>query len=316
MKRKLIMDKNTENRVLKEMSVPNEKQRRRYLAIEAQSLGHGGITAPSKLTCVSRMTISGGIRELADRQSVGANSIRRDGGGRKLIREKNPEIVEEILKIADAHTIGNPEKPLSYATQSAGKIEKILKEKGYEITSDTIRSILKKNNYSLRLNQKMRRVGEPHPDGNSLFEFINKKSMEFTDMGEPVISIDSKKKEKVGNFKNDGRIHRQEKKPTEVSDHDFPLMELGKVTPYGVYDIDNDEGFVCLGKDTAEFAVEGIARRYLTLGRNAYPYAAKIRIDCDGGGGNGSENRLFKLQLRESAVQSGLERISFSSGNE
>ena len=302
------MDKITENRILKQMPLLNEKQRRLYLAIEAQSLGHGGITAVSKLTGVSRTTITTGIQEV-EFSDLDSDRIRRPGGGRKFIKEKNPEITDEILKIVEASTFGNPENPLSYTTKSTRKIEKVLNARGYEIGSNTVGDILKENKYSLQLNQKMLQVGEPHPDRNAQFEFINNKSKEFLGIGEPVISIDAKKKENVGNFKNDGRTYNLENNPTKVYDHDFLLKELGKVTPYGVYDINKNEGFVNLGisKDTAEFAVESVSRWWLTVGRSTYPSATKIYINCDGGGSNGSRNRLFKLQLQEFANQSGLD---------
>jgi len=303
------MDKITEIRILKQMSMLNEKQRRLYLAIEAQSLGHGGITAVSKLTGVSRTTITTGIHEVEFCDNLDSDRIRRHGGGRKFITEKNPEITEEILKIVEATTFGNPENPLSYTTKSTRKIEEVLNAKGYEIGSNTIGDILKENKYSLQLNQKMLQVGEPHPDRNEQFEFINNKSKEFLGIGEPVISIDAKKKENVGNFKNGGRTYNLRNNPTKVSDHDFLSKELGKVTPYGVYDINKNEGFVNLGisKDTAEFAVESVSRWWLTVGQNTYPNATKIYINCDGGGSNGSRNRLFKLQLQEFANQSGLD---------
>lgn len=155
----------------------------------------------------------------------------------------------------------------------------------------------------------MLQVGEPHPDRDEQFKFINKKVIEFLELGEPVISIDAKKKELVGNFKNNGKTYNKKGNPTKVLDHDFPLEELGKVTPFGVYDISNNEGFVNLGisKDTAEFAVESMSRWWLTIGKNTYPHATKLYINCDGGGSNGSKVRLFKQQIQDFANQSSLE---------
>jgi hypothetical protein len=169
--------------------------------------------------------------------------------------------------------------------------------------------MLEEMGYSLQLNQKMLQIGESHPDRNSQFEFINGKAKRFLKAGIPVISIDAKKKENVGNFINNGRVYRNTKNPVKVLDHDFPIQELGKVTPYGVYDVNRNEGFVNLGisKDTAEFAVESISRWWLTLDKNTYPKATKLYINCDADGSNGYKNRLFKYQLQEFADQSGIE---------
>jgi hypothetical protein len=182
-------------------------------------------------------------------------------------------------------------------------------EKEIKVSHDVVGNILEELEYSLQLNQKMLQIDEPHPDRDEQFQFINAKAAEFLVAGEPVISIDAKKKENIGNFKNNGTSYRKKGEPTKVLDHDFPLKELGKVTPYGVYDISKNEGFVNLGisKDTAEFAVESISRWWLTVGVHTYPQAAKIHINCDGGGSNGSSNRMFKLQLQEFSNQSGLE---------
>ena len=171
-----------------------------------------------------------------------------------------------------------------------------------------VANILEELGYSLQLNQKMLQVGEEHPDRDNQFKYINSKTKQFLESGDPVISIDAKKKELVGNFKNNGRTYNEKKSPTKVLDHDFPLKELGKVIPYGIYDVNRNEGFVNLGisKDTSEFAVESISRWWLTVGKNTYPNAPRLYINCDGGGSNGVRTRLFKLQLQEFANQSGL----------
>jgi hypothetical protein len=183
-----------------------------------------------------------------------------------------------------------------------------LNEKGYEIGYDVVADMLKELGYSLQLNQKMMQVGEEHPDRDKQFRFINSKAKRFLKVGAPVISIDAKKKENVGNFINDGRTYRKKKDPVKVLDHDFPIKELGKVTPYGIYDIGRNEGFVNLGvsSDTSEFAVESISRWWLTLGKKTYPNSTRLYINCDGGGSNGSKNRLFKYQLQQFANQSGI----------
>ena len=290
------------------MPILNEKQLRRYLGSEAEALGRGGIAIVSKISGKSRNTIVAGIKENNMPESD-TDRIRKSGGGRKSIKEKHPEIAAEIESIVMDSTFGNPENPLSYTTKSTRKIKYILNEKEYEIGHNVVADILEELGYSLQLNQKMLQVGEEHPDRGKQFEFINNKAKLFLSSGDPVISIDAKKKELVGNFKNNGSVYKKSKNPTKVLDHDFPLKELGKVTPFGVYDINRNEGFVNLGisKDTAEFAVESISRWWLTVGQNTYPQAHRLYINCDGGGSNGSRNRLFKFQLQEFADQSRLE---------
>lgn len=290
------------------MPLLNEKQLRRYLGSEAEALGFGGIQIISEISGKARSTISLGIKE-NQIDEPDTNRIRRVGGGRKSIKEKYPEIKQEIANIVKDSTFGNPENPLTYTTKSTRKIKQILNEKGYEIGYNVVGNLLEECGYSLQLNQKMLQVGKEHPDRNAQFEYINKKAKEFLELGEPVISIDAKKKELVGNFKNNGKTYKKKKTPTEVLDHDFLLKELGKVTPYGVYDISKNEGFVNLGisKDTAEFSVASISRWWLTVGQHTYPETTKLYINCDGGGSNGYRTRLFKLQLQEFSNQSNLE---------
>jgi hypothetical protein len=290
------------------MPLLNEKQLRRYLGSEAEALGHGGIAIVMRISGKARNTIVTGMRENKSGEN-GAGGVRKAGGGRKSIREKHPEIAEIIKDIINDSTFGNPENPLTYTTKSTRKIKQILNDQGYTIGHNVVGDILEELGYSLQLNQKMLQTGEEHPDRNKQFEFINEKAKRFLKAGIPVISIDAKKKENVGNFINKGRTYRQSKDPTKVLDHDFPIKELGKVTPYGVYDISRNEGFVNLGisKDTAEFAVESISRWWLTLGKNTYPKTSRLYINCDGGGSNGYRNRLFKMQLQEFADQSKLE---------
>jgi hypothetical protein len=235
--------------------------------------------------------------------------VRRNGGGRKSIININPEVVSKVKEIVDGNTFGNPENPLSYTSKSLRRIEAELNAAGYKIGYDTVNKILQKQGYSLQLNRKMMQIGSQHIDRNKQFEYINEKAKEFIKCGEPVISVDAKKKELVGNFKNSGRVYREKSNPIKVLDHDFPLKELGKVTPYGIYDVDKNAGFVNLGisADTSEFAVESILRWWQTVGRNTYPNAIKIYINCDGGGSNGSRVRLWKYQLQEFANITGLE---------
>jgi hypothetical protein len=291
------------------MPILNEKQLRRYLGSEAEALGFGGIAIVSKISGKSRNTIVAGMKE---NNSVDGNAqrVRRSGGGRKPLKEKYPQIMEEIGDIVRDSTFGNPENPLTYTTKSTRKIKEILNEKEYKIGHNVVADILEELGYSLQLNQKMLQIGEgQHLDRNSQFEFINGKVKQFLKSRDPVISIDAKKKELVGNFKNNGRAYCKGKNPTKVLDHDFPIKELGKVTPYGIYDINKNEGFVNLGisKDTAVFAVESVSRWWLTVGKNTYPKSLRLYVNCDAGGSNGYKNRLFKLQLQEFANQSDLE---------
>jgi transposase len=280
---------------------------RQYLGSEAEALGRGGIAIIARISGKSRNTIVAGIKENRSGENS-AEGIRKCGGGRKSTKVKYLDITKEIEEIVSDTTFGNPENPLSYTTKSTRKIQQILNEKGYEIGYDVVADILKELGYSLQLNQKMMQVGEEHPDRDKQFRFINSKAKRFLKSGVPVISIDAKKKENVGNFINDGRTYRKKKDPVRVFDHDFPIKELGKVTPYGIYDIGRNEGFVNLGisSDTSEFAVESIFRWWLTLGKNTYPKATRLYINCDGGGSNGSRNRLFKYQLQQFANQSGI----------
>jgi transposase len=301
------MHEELEKKIKQMTPLLNEKQLRRYLGSEAETLGFGGIAIISRISGKSRNTIVSGMKENNGGED-NTDSIRKSGGGRKPLKEKNPKIVEEIENIVSGCTFGNPENPLAYTTKSTRKIKLLLNEKDYEIGHNVVGDILKELGYSLQLNQKMLQVGEKHPDRNIQFEFIKNKTKRFLLSCDPVISIDSKKKELVGNFKNNGQTYTKKKSPIKVLDHDFPLEELGKVTPYGVYDISMNEGFVNLGisKDTSQFAVESICRWWLTVGKNTYPKSRRLYINCDAGGSNGCKTRLFKHQLQQFANQSNL----------
>jgi hypothetical protein len=298
-----------EKKIMQMLPLLNEKQLRRYLGSEAESLGYGGIAIVSRISGKSRNTIVVGMKENNIEDADNSPRIRKIGGGRKTIKQTHPEIVGIIETIVKDTTFGNPEHPLSYTTKSTRKIKQLLNEQGYTIGCDAVGTILAELGYSLQLNQKMLQVGEKHPDRNTQFEYINDKARQFLVLKEPVISIDAKKKELVGNFKNNGKAYSLKKSPAKVLDHDFPIKELGKVTPYGIYDINQNEGFVNLGisKDTAEFAVHSISRWWLTVGKNTYPQTSRLYINCDAGGSNGYKTRLFKLQLQEFANQSNLE---------
>jgi len=302
------MDSISGKRIKTMLPLLDEKQKRIYLATEAESLGFGGLKAVHKLTGVSMTTIIRGKKELQE-GNLEHSRIRKSGGGRKTIGQKYSNIKEEIEQIIGNSTSGNPENILLWTTKSLRNIQRALGEKGFVISHDTIGNILKEMGYSLQQNQKMLQVGTPHPDRDTQFGYINKKCNEFIQQGQPVISVDTKKKEIIGNFKNNGAEYMQKKNPSKVLDHDFPIKELGKVAPYGIYDISRNEGFVNLGisHDTAQFAVESILRWWQALGRNTYPEASKLYINIDNGGSNGSRVRLWKKQLQELANITGLE---------
>ena len=297
-----------EERIERMKGLLDERQWRIYLANEAMSAGYGGISEVSRISGVSRTTITKGIEEIeAGKTSKGR--VRNVGGGRNYIEDTYPEIEEEIRKLIDGSTYGNPERVLSYTTESLRKIESELKAKGIKVSYKTVSKILDFMDYSKQANQKMLQVGEPHPDRNAQFEHINKTAAQYLKTGDPVISVDTKKKENIGNFKNDGKEYRHKKDPRKVLDHDFPIEELGKISPYGVYNLNNNTGFVNIGTshDTSEFAVESISRWWEVVGKHTFPNSRKIYINCDSGGSNGYRARMWKYQLQEFATRTGLE---------
>jgi len=235
-----------ESRIQMMLPLLNEKQKRQFLASEAISYGYGGISEAMKYSGVSYNTIKRGINEIKNGVAYDSR-VRKEGGGAKYAEEKYPEIEERIRKIVDGSTYGNPERILSYTTESLRKIESELKRQGINVSHETVGKILESMDYSKQSNQKMFQVGEPHPDRNAQFEHINKVAGEYLKAGDPVISVDTKKKENIGNFKNNGQEYRKKKDPRKVLDHDFPLKELGKISPYGVYNLNYNTGFVNLG---------------------------------------------------------------------
>lgn len=288
----------------------NEAQRRQYVATLAKAYGYGGATVVHEITGVSLNTITAGKKELEGKSNLKPGRIRKVGGGPKCLETKYPDIQERMIDIVDGSTYGNPEKVLSWTTESLRSIQKALAEK-HNITAShvTIGEILKSLGYSKQANQKMLQVGDPHPDRNAQFEFINEKAKKFIEIGEPVISVDTKKKENIGNFKNPGQEYRRNKDPRKVFNHDFPIKELGKISPYGVYNLNHNIGFVNLGtsRDTAEFAVESISRWWETVGKRTFPNATKLMITCDCGGSNGYKTRMWKFQLSQLANRIGIE---------
>ena len=288
----------------------NEMQRRQYAATLAKTYGYGGATVVHEVTGISLNTITAGKKELEAQSNISSGRVRKEGGGAKRLEEKYPEIQERVRGIIDESTYGDPEKVLSWTTESLRSIGKVLQERHNIVASHvTIGSILESLGYSKQANQKMLQVGEPHPDRNAQFEFINKKTKEFMGKSEPVISVDTKKKENIGNFKNPGREYRRNKDPRKVLDHDFPIKELGKIAPYGVYNLNHNVGFVNVGtsRDTPEFAVESISRWWESVGKHTFPEATKLLVTCDCGGSNGYRTRLWKYQLSQLAKFIGIE---------
>ncbi len=305
-----MLDEKTTKRIQTIVPILNENQKRKYLAAEAESLGRGGITQISQVLGVSRNTIAAGIKEIGEsKRGTTSDRIRKEGGGRKSIEETQPGITKALESLVSESSFGNPETPLLWTTKSLRNLSGALEEKGFSISFSKVRQMLSDLGYSLQLNQKMLQVGKPHPDRDGQFRHINELAKGFMAEGIPVISIDCKKKELVGNFKNQGSEYAKSGQPVQVLDHDFPLPELGKVAPYGVYDLARNEGFINLGisSDTARFAVNSIREWWGEMGLSRYPSASTLYITADGGGSNGSRNRLWKTELQELANETGLQ---------
>jgi len=280
------------------------------LASEAKAIGYGGISQVSRISGVSRVTITQGMAEISSKgyQPQAQNRLRKKGGGRKKIETKKPEILEELDELLEPYTKGDPMNPLKWTSKSIRALEMELQRRGYKISDTTIAEMLKKQGYSLQANRKDLAIKPSHPDRDAQFKYINKTAIEQMEAGQPVISIDAKKKENIGNFKNNGVEYSRKRKPVKVLDHDFPVKELGKATPYGVYDIMKNAGFVNVGisSDTAEFAVESIKKWWYEMGRVAYPQAERIYITADSGGSNGVRVKLWKVKLQELSNELGL----------
>ena len=293
----------------------DEDQKRIFLALFAEYLGHGGAKRISDATGVSQQTISAGKKEAAamrsgeicpkERAPGERRRVRAEGGGRKRYVDKHPEVVQALESLLDGSTVGNPENPLLWTVKSTRKLEAALKEMGFDVGYTTIGSILESMGYSLQQNRKYTEAGAPDPDRNAQFEHISAECSRCIASGIPVISVDAKKKENVGNFKNPGPEYRPRKDPRLVNDHDFCTEHA---VPYGIFDIAANEGFVNVGvsADTAEFAVESIGNWWHLMGMERYPEAKEVMITCDGGGSNGSRVRLWKLKLQELADFTGL----------
>jgi transposase len=286
----------------------NERSRRIWAASEANAIGYGGVTLVHKATNISRSTIHLGIKEISEGLSSTVSSIRSKGGGRKSLESKDGNLLKEIEAIADINSIGNPENPLRWTTKSLRNITAALESKGINISYGKVRNLLKSSGFSLQATRK-RFEGKSHADRDAQFEYINAQTICFQGLGCPVISIDAKKKELVGNFTNQGREYHKKGEPVQVNAYDFLSFAEGKATPYGVYDIQKNNAWVNVGisKDTAQFAVSTIRNWWTQMGVEQYTKTNKLLIHADGGGSNGHRNRLWKAELQNFANQSQLE---------
>jgi transposase len=295
----------------------DEKSRRLWCATEALAIEKGGVAMVHAATGIARSTIYVGINELTRkrgrpkkrrRQKKSDERIRKTGGGAKTLVNKTPEILEALEALIETDTKGNPQNPMRWTSKSLRKLSEQLKKQGYDVSHSTIATMLKQAGYSLQLNRKDKE-GKSVPDRNAQFQFINDQAKAFLDTGEPVISVDTKKKELIGEYKNAGRVYRKQGDPIKVNVHDFPDKEEGKVAPYGVYDIGKNKGWVGVGitNDTAEFAVNTIRSWWRNMGKKDYPKATKLMITADCGGSNGNRVRLWKVELQKLANEFDLE---------
>lgn len=290
--------------------VMDERLRRQWAAAEARALGRGGITAVAEATGLAWNTVKAGLREL-DRRAGGedapADRVRRKGGGRKRLTQTDPQLLAALEALIDPVTRGDPESSLRWTCKSTTKLAKELTRQNHPVSDRTVATLLKKAGYSLQANRKTTE-GNQHPDRNAQFEHINTQVITFHRQRQPVISVDTKKKELVGDFKNGGREWQPKGRPENVRVHDFKDKELGKAIPYGIYDLASNEGWVSVGitHDTAQFAVASIRRWWTEMGAARFPRARKLMITADGGGSNSSRNRLWKVTLQELADELGL----------
>lgn len=281
-----------------------ERSRRLFAGSEALAFGWGGITAVSRATGLSYETVRQGLAECREIESgqlptLEPHRSRKPGGGRKKLTEKHPELLPTLKKLVEATTRGDPESPLLWTARSQRNLVDAMEAKGYRISKHSLANLLKELGYSLQGNKK-KQEGAQHPDRNAQFEHINEKVRQQLDAGEPAISVDTKKKELVGSFKNNGRELRPKSTPECVNAYDFPSEAEGKAIPYGVYDLAENEAWVSVGisHDTAEFAVETLRTWYYELGQPLYPDATSLLAIADGGGSNGYRIRLWKVELQ------------------
>ena len=285
----------------------DERGKRRWAAAEAMALGRGGIAAVSMATGLSDRTIRTGIKELRSENPLSSERQRKPGGGRKPLEHFQHDLVEAIDWLVEPTERGDPQSPLRWTCKSLNNLQRELRAQGYSVGRTKISKVLHSLGYSLQGNRKTRE-GTDYPDRNAQFEHIARRVGVCRRGGRPAISVDTKKKETLGNKANVGKEYRPKAEPLEVDTHDFPDKELGKAIPYGVYDIDSNEAWVSVGvsRDTAEFAVEAIRRWWKRLGKKRYQNPKRLLITADSGGSNGHRNRLWKYELQRLADQTGM----------
>ena len=278
----------------------NERQRRLWAASEARAAGRGGIAATARATGLAVDTIRKGIVELDSAQRLDPGRVRRSGGGRRRLSETDPGLLVDLERLVDEDCRGDPESLLRWTSKSVRDLASALQGMGHQVEYVTVAKLLRSLGYSLQANVKTRE-GKQHPDRDAQFRRINVVTSGALDAGEPVISVDTKKKELVGDFKNGGREWRPKGEPELVRVHDFRDKQLGKAIPYGVYDIATDQGWVNVGidHDTAQFAVNSIRSWWTHLGQSRYPNATKLQLTADCGGSNGNRTRLWKVELQK-----------------
>ncbi len=286
----------------------DERGLRLWAAAEADAHGWGGTAAVARATGIAPSTIRRGRCELASGETLEPGRVRRRGAGRKPLTETDPALLSDLQRLVDDDSRGDPERPLRWTAKSLRKLAAELREQGHQISARSVAPLLRQLGYSLQSNRKTKE-GADHPDRDAQFEHINQTAKAALDAGEPVISVDTKKKELVGDFKNSGREWRPKGEPELVRTHDFKDKELGKAIPYGIYDVGRDEGWVSVGidHDTAQFAVASIQSWWEHLGSERYPDASTLTITADCGGSNGNRTRLWKVELQRLADATGLQ---------
>jgi transposase len=286
----------------------SERTRRRWAAVEAVSLGRGGISVVSAATGLGYSTIQRGIRELNTGDTPPTGRQRRLGAGRKRTAVVDPGVKAALERLVEPESRGDPQSPLRWTCKSTRRLAQELTSQGHPIGPTTVRQLLKEAGYSLQANRKTREGKESHPDRDAQFRFISGRVKAQQRRGQPAISVDTKKKENLGNLKNPGQTWRRKGKPLEVDTHDFPDPKKGKAVPYGVYDLRHNEAWVNVGisSDTAEFAVESIRCWWKRLGRRRHRQATRLLITADSGGSNSSRNRLWKVELQKLSNETGL----------
>ena len=285
----------------------DERGQRLFAAVEAQTAGHGGIIAVHEITGIARSTIGRGLDELEDPLQP-KGRVRREGGGRQAVADGDPTLVADLELLVEPATMGDPERALKWVSKSPAKLADALHAQGHAVSPNTISKLLEDRlGYSRQVNRKTHE-GASHPDRNAQFEYINAKVTAAMAAGQPVISVDTKKKELIGNYRNAGSDWRPKANPHRVKVHDFEDKSLGKVVPYGIYDVGANAGWVSLGitSDTAEFAVASIRTWIDRIGRPRYASMQELRITADCGGSNGARIRLWKTELQKLADATGL----------